>query len=72
MLSNKEKELMTSEEKIDFVKSNIPESVYNVFNKEWDEFVYSCSENMYGLIDDETGDGEDFDKYLGIFMTYPH
>ena len=38
MLSNKEKELMTREEKIDFIKSNLPESVYNMFNKEWESF----------------------------------
>jgi len=38
MLSNKEKELMTREEKIDFIKSNLPESVYNMFNKEWELF----------------------------------
>jgi len=38
MLSNKEKELMTREEKIDFIKSNLPESVYNIFNKEWELF----------------------------------
>jgi len=63
---------MSPEEKIESIKSQIPEEVYNVFSKEWDNFIYSCSENTSGMIEDETGDGEEFDKYLEIFLKFPH
>jgi len=61
-----------SENNIAQIKSQIPEHIYNVFTKEWNNFVDSCSQNTSGMIEDETGDGEEFDKYFKIFMTYPH
>ena len=63
---------MSEEEKIESIKSQIPEEVYNVFSQEWDNFIYSCSENTSGMFEDETGDGEEFDKYLEIFLKFPH
>ena len=63
---------MSEEEKIESIKSQIPEEVYNVFSQEWDNFIYSCSENTSRMIEDETGDGEEFDKYLEIFLKFPH
>ena len=65
-------EFRNHEEKIKHIQENIPEDVYLVFTKEWDNFIYSCSENASEFIDDETVDGEDFEKYFEIFMTYPH
>ena len=63
---------MSEEEKIESIKSQIPEEVYNVFSQEWDNFIYSCSENTSWMIEDETGDGEEFDEYLNVFMEFPH
>ena len=65
-------EYMSIVEKIDYIKERIPEDVYKVFTKEWDNFIYSCSENTSWMIEDETGDGEEFDEYLNVFMEFPH
>ena len=71
-MRNKMSNFIEREEKIRHIKENIPEDVYEVFRKEWDNFVYSVSENTSGMIEDETGDGEEFDKYFDTFMSYPH
>ena len=65
-------EYMSIVEKIDYIKERIPEDVYKVFTKEWDNFICTCSENTSWMIEDETGDGEEFDEYLNVFMEFPH
>jgi len=61
-----------NEEKVRKIETIIPEEVLKVFRREFAEFIDSCSQNTTGMIEDETGDGEDFNRYLDTFMSYPH
>jgi hypothetical protein len=56
------------EEKVRKIEELVPEDVLNVFRKEWNWFVDSCSQHSSGMMEDE----EDFEKYFMVFMSYPH
>ena len=52
---------MTSD---DYYRITIPENVYNVFNKEFDNFIDSCYSDSIEFLEDD----EDFQNYLEIFL----
>ena len=61
-------ELNTHRRKMKKVKDSMPPLVYDIFTKQWGEFIKTCSQrgehievlNKY------------FDQYLSTFMKYPH
>ena len=57
-------------EKVKNIEESIPEEILKVFKKEYQKFVFTCSDDVFHLIKEETG--EEFADYLDIFMSYPH
>ena len=50
------------------VKNSLPPEVYDVFTKQWKDFVDTCSQAGEHIEDLD----KYFDQYLAIFMKYPH
>ena len=62
MFSNKEKELVTREEKMDFIKLYFPASDYNLFYKGWEffpeEFVDIFVSGIIGLSSEKSNNSK--------------
>ena len=50
------------------VKNSMPPLVYDIFTKQWRDFIETCSQRGEHIEDLD----KYFDQYLSIFMKYPH
>ncbi|SVB82162.1 uncharacterized protein METZ01_LOCUS235016 [marine metagenome] len=66
---DKIKQHLEHERKMLEIKHSLPPAVYDVFTKEWANFIDSCTKNTGEHIEDME---KYFDEYLAIFMKYPH
>ena len=53
-----------SENQISEIKNSLPPEMFESFSKSWGDFIDGTSHN----IDDDN----DYEKYLDVFMEYPH
>jgi hypothetical protein len=61
-------ELNTHRRKMEEVKNSMPPLVYDIFTKQWGDFVETCSQRGEHIEDLD----KYFDQYLSILMKYPH
>ena len=61
-------ELNTHRRKMEEVKNSMPPLVYDIFTKQWGDFIETCSQRGEHIEDLD----KYFDQYLSIFMKYPH
>ena len=61
-------ELNTHRSKMKEVKNSLPPLVYDIFTKQWGDFIETCSQRGEHIEDLD----KYFDQYLSIFMKYPH
>ena len=61
-------ELNTHQRKMKEVKNSMPPLVYDIFTKQWGDFIETCSQRGEHIEDLD----KYFDQYLSIFMKYPH
>ena len=61
-------ELNTHRRKMKEVKNSLPPLVYEIFTKQWGDFIETCSQRGEHIEDLD----KYFDQYLSIFMKYPH
>ena len=61
-------ELKTHRRKMEEVKNSMPPLVYDIFTKQWGDFIETCSQRGEHIEDLD----KYFDQYLSIFMKYPH
>ena len=61
-------ELNTHQRKMKKVKDSMPPLVYEIFTKQWGDFIETCSQRGEHIEDLD----KYFDQYLSIFMKYPH
>ena len=61
-------ELNTHQSKMKKVKDSMPPLVYDIFTKQWGEFIKLCSQRG----EHKEDLNKYFDQYLSTFMKYPH
>ncbi len=61
-------ELKRHKTKMKQVKNSLPPEVYDVFTKQWNNFVDTCSQAGEHIEDLD----KYFDQYFETFMKYPH
>ena len=61
-------ELNTHQRKMKKVKDSMPPLVYDIFTKQWGEFIKTCSQRGEHIEDLN----KYFEQYLSTFMKYPH
>jgi hypothetical protein len=61
-------ELNTHQSKMKKVKDSMPPLVYDIFTKQWGEFIKTCSQRGEHIEDLN----KYFEQYLSTFMKYPH
>ena len=61
-------ELNTHQRKMKEVKNSMPPLVYDIFTKQWGDFIETCTQRGEHIEDLD----KYFDQYLSIFMKYPH
>ncbi len=61
-------ELNTHRRKMKKVKDSMPPLVYDIFTKQWGDFIKTCSQRGEHIEDLD----KYFDQYLSTFMKYPH
>ena len=61
-------ELNTHRRKMEEVKNSMPPLVYDIFTKQWGDFIETCSQRGEHIEDLD----KYFDQYLQTFMKYPH
>jgi hypothetical protein len=50
------------------VNDSMPPLVYDIFTKQWGDFIKTCSQRGEHIEDLD----KYFDQYLSTFMKYPH
>ena len=61
-------ELNTHQRKMKEVKNSMPPLVYDIFTKQWGDFIETCTQRGEHIEDLD----KYFDQYLQTFMKYPH
>ena len=61
-------ELNTHQREMKKVKDSMPPLVYDIFTKQWGEFIKPCSQRGEHIEDLN----KYFEQYLSTFMKYPH
>ena len=61
-------ELNTHQSKMKKVRDSMPPLVYDIFTKQWGEFIKTCSQRGEHIEDLN----KYFEQYLSTFMKYPH
>ena len=61
-------ELNTHQRKMKEVKNSMPPLVYDIFTKQWGNFIETCTQRGEHIEDLD----KYFDQYLQTFMKYPH
>ena len=61
-------ELNTHQRKMKEVKNSMPPLVYDIFTKQWGNFIETCTQRGEHIEDLD----KYFDQYLSTFMKYPH
>ena len=61
-------ELNTHQRKMKEVKNSMPPLVYDIFTKQWGDFIETCTQRGEHIEDLD----KYFDQYLSTFMKYPH